>query len=121
MCLVYEGDIHKAKHLGLVAHALYPCDGDRQSNVTAAHSRRVDAKRSLRPRKHDFFCVLLQQLFDMREDEDARLWPPQHDVFAKLGNHMAFAAARRHNNAWIAGVIFQPRKEHSYCSLLIVA
>ena len=95
VALVDDHQVNVAQLLGFAAHRLDACKCDRLTELLLADAGAVDAHRNAWPVQAHLLGVLLDQLLDMREHQNLRLWPVLQGVLAQGGHNVAFAGAGR--------------------------
>ena len=82
VALVDQHQIDVAQLLGLGAHRLDACKGDRLAELLLANAGAVDAKRCTRPMLAHLLGILLDQLLDVRQHEHHSLRPVLQGILA---------------------------------------
>jgi hypothetical protein len=120
--LVDNHQIDVADLRGPITNGLDASEGDRLLQILAPQAGREHAQRSAGPVLKHLFGVLLNQLFDVRQHEDARLGVGLKRSLAQGGDNVALACASRKHEARVAPVAgLKPSVEFVYDALLIAA
>ena len=104
VALVNDDQIDVAQVTRFAANRLDAGKGDGLSEIPTADAGAVDAHRCAWPVQAHLLGVLLDQLLDVREHQDARLWPVLERVLAQGGDDVGLSGAGGQDKTRVAFV-----------------